>query len=185
MWVRHADPEKIQALARAVEEGRLCDHVIPVPKILVGEDAADKEAAVKATGYESWYDFCTSRWGTKWDVEAYDTDVTIQDDNSFSVGFDSAWSPPIGVYDQLIDDGFEVDAMYWESGMAFCGRYNNHGDDHYDIGGMTAEDVERDVDPDINEMFSISENLREWAEDEPEELSEWLREGIEQRGGAV
>ena len=44
--------------------------------------------------------------------------------------FDSAWSPPTALYDELTLQGFRVLASYFESGMAFCGIYED-GVDNY------------------------------------------------------
>ena len=43
---------------------------------------------------------------------------------------------------------------------------------------MSADDIEREH-PDLDECFGISECMREY--EEPEELSEWLKDGIEQK----
>jgi hypothetical protein len=51
-------------------------------------------------------------------------------DNEVSCSFDSAWSPPVGLYEKLVDLGYDVKATYWEPGMAFCGIWDN-GVDHY------------------------------------------------------
>ena len=39
--------------------------------------------------------------------------------------FDSAWSPPVGLYKRLEELGFTVDAMYWEPGMQFAGVWKD------------------------------------------------------------
>jgi hypothetical protein len=92
--------------------------------------------------------------------------------------FDSAWSPPIGAYDKLVELGFTVDAYYYEGGMAYAGTYSDGNDDSISLEGMTADEIEQDY-PDLNEAFGISESMREY--EEPEELSEWLKDGIEQK----
>ena len=178
--IRHEDPAKLQALAEAVNAGRFCDHVIPVPQELrdtvagwPGEDkAAEHEAQVARNlekyGVKDWYDFCVSRWATKWDVDAYEPAKV--EDGLLAFGFDSAWSPPEGIYAALHEDGFSVDAMYWEPGMAFCGRWRDGFDDYYELGQMTADEVAAEIDPDIDEQFAISESMAEWeAENEETE----------------
>jgi hypothetical protein len=47
---------------------------------------------------------------------------------------------------------------------------------------MTADQVEREY-PDLDECFGISESMREY--EEPEELSEWLKDGIEAKKALV
>ena len=50
-------------------------------------------------GYVSWYEWCTSEWGTKWN--AYDCSVVQDEPTHLEVHFNTAWSPPIGVYAAL------------------------------------------------------------------------------------
>jgi hypothetical protein len=192
--IRHEDPAKISALADAFDAGKFCDHVIPVPKDLtdtvagsVGEDKrAEHEAQMKRNlelhGAKDWYDFCVSRWGTKWDVGGDGYTAERDDDNQITVSFDSAWSPPTGVYEELVEQGFEVDAMYYESGMAYCGRFVNGDDNYTEIGDMSADQVADQIDPDIDECFGISESIREYEEENEEDLHRFVREGADKLG---
>lgn len=194
--ISHTDRSKVEALAEAVREGNFCKFVIPVPKELtdtvaghMGEDYAQElnqfkmELNLKYFGAKDWYDFCVNRWGTKWDVDAYDPeDVTVDQYNSISFGFDSAWAPPVGVYEQLVEDGFAVEAMYYEPGMAFCGIWQDGCDDHYDIGNMTSDQV-RDMLPEhLDDNFGISESIAEYEESEKDEVQVWYEDGVEKQG---
>ena len=80
----------------------------------------------------------------------------------------------------MIEDGYSVDAMYYEPGMGFCGRLLNGVVDEYDISEMSADDVEAQIDPDIDGEFGISDNIRNQEEDE-EDLTTWIKEGVEAR----
>lgn len=194
--ISHTDRSKVEALAEAVKAGDFCKFVIPVPKELtdtvaghMGEDYAQElnqfkmELNKKYFGAADWYDFCTSRWGTKWDVDAYDpADVAVDQYNSISFGFDSAWSPPVGVYEALVEQGFTVEAMYYEPGMAYCGVWQDGCDDHYDIGGMSADEVEDMLPQHLNENFGISETMREYEEMEKDEVQQWYEDGVEKQG---
>ena len=177
--ISHSDPARLQALAEAVNAGRFCNFVIPVPQELKdtiagwpGEDqkeAHERQVAENREkfGFPDWYAFCVSRWGTKWEVESY-SPVTVEG-NKISFGFDSAWAPPIGIYEALIEQGFEVDAMYWEPGMCFCGRWINGIDDEYTLTDMTADEVAAEIDPAIDECFGISESMADWEESNREQ----------------
>jgi hypothetical protein len=129
-------------------------------------------------GYSSWYDYCVNEWGTKWDVGEDGASDIHPDGTMLNTYFDSAWSPPIGAYEKLEQLGFTVDAYYYEGGMAFAGTYSDGNEDSISLEGMTADEIEQDY-PDLNEAFGISESMREY--EEPEELSEWLKDGIEQK----
>jgi hypothetical protein len=197
--ISHKDKNKMEALVAAINEGKFCDHVIPVPQDLhivagrVGDDADPKQIELEAQekaneekyGHTTWYDFCISKWGTKWDVEPYgpiDFDTEWNKHNKITFGFDSAWSPPLGVYEELIEQGYAVRAYYYESGMCFCGIYDEDGDDYYEIGEMSSTEVADTIPSELDEMFCISENIAEWEEENRDEVQEWYEEGVEKQG---
>jgi hypothetical protein len=113
---------------RAYKEGKVCDHYLPVPR------TDDGELIIDQTHPDYWYNWCINNWGTKWDIGSDDGEVrglnpTIVD-NEATMSFDSAWSPPIGLYEELDRLGFMVDATYFEPGMGYCGIWHD-GDDLY------------------------------------------------------
>ena len=188
--ISHEDPAKIQALAQALKEGQFCQHVIPTPKELtdtvsgfMGEDQreaheAQQKSNMEKYGHTDWYSFQTSRWGTKWDVECEDPTV---DGNTLTAYFDSAWSPPIGVYQELVEQGYTVRAMYHEPGMAYAGIFEDGDDDYYELGEMNSEQARRELPSDLDDAFSISEMMEEYERENEEELTQWIREGAEER----
>lgn len=118
--VSHDDPAKLQEFVDAYNSGKTCEHFLPVPQ-----------------GYyddERWYGWCIENWGTKWDFgkDEYDEPVAIENE-SVSISFDSAWSPPTQFYEHLHDEhGYGIKASYWEPGMAFCGWWTDGDDDYYE-----------------------------------------------------
>ena len=183
--INHKDPAKMEALVAAVNEGKFFNHVIPVPESLaivagrVGEDTDPKQIDLEAQeklneaqhGYKNWYDFCVNKWGTKWDTDAYEPVEydSEHDKNGVTFGFDSAWAPPCGVYEELMAKGYTVRAYYYEPGMAFAGIYDENGDDCYDIGGYTSETVKDAIPESLDEMFGISETMAEYESMESED----------------
>jgi len=128
LTIEHDDRSKVMEFVHAYKEGKVCDHYLPVPRDGNGELITD------TTHPDYWYNWCVNNWGTKWDIGSDNNEIhglkpTVVD-NQATMTFDSAWSPPIGLYDKLVELGFKVDATYWEPGMAFCGIYTD-GDDHY------------------------------------------------------
>ena len=197
--ISHPDRSKIEALAQGIRDGAFCKTVIPVPEELdivagrVGDDNdPDQIALVEAEkrnlekyGASNWYDFCVNKWGTKWDVDPYDpSDIVVDEYNDIYFGFDSAWSPPIGVYEVLVEQGFSVEAMYYEPGMAYCGVWQDGVDDYYDISGMSADDVKDTIPEHLDDNFGISECMREYEEQErlDEDLYKFVKEGGETKG---
>jgi len=128
LTVSHTDKAAMDRFVAAYNKGKLCNEFLPMP-----QDIGD-----------GWYDWCVSHWGTKWDVgadegtekeERYGLKATVvpwNDKNTIEAccSFDSAWAPPIGLYDELVDLGYDVHASYFEPGMSFCGVYHNGADNY-------------------------------------------------------
>ena len=122
-------------------------------------------------GYANWYDYCVNEWGTKWDVGA-DGNPAQDIPGGLMLGFDSAWSPPIGAYEKLMDMGFSIRAMYYEPGMAFAGIWDNGDDDFYDYSGMDSKQIREDLPEVLDDAFGISESAEMWEEENKEEENE-------------
>ena len=95
------------------------------------------------------HDFQVRNWGTKWDV--IDATAELHNDDgelTISASFQTAWSPPLEVYKKLMDDGFELRAMYFEGGMCFAGIMSNEEDSYY-------EDNLDNIPDEIKDEFGI------------------------------
>ena len=162
----------------------------------VGDDTDPDQIALEAQekrnlekyGASNWYDFCVARWGTKWDVDPYDPeDVKIDEHGQVEFGFDSAWSPPMGIYEEMTRQGYTVEATYYESGMAFVGRCEGSPefgftDDCYDIGGLKSKDVVDVIGEELDEEYGISECMAEYEAENRDEVTEWYEDGVESKG---
>ena len=62
-------------------------------------------------GAPTWYEWCTNNWGTKWNSYCPQIDVS---DGRIEVVFDTAWSPPEGVYRAICEahPGLRLEAQY-------------------------------------------------------------------------
>jgi hypothetical protein len=71
--------------------------------------------------------------------------------------------------------------------MCFCGLFDENGDDYFDYTDMSADEVEANINPEIDECMCIVENLREWEEDNREEDDEPsnIMDQLEAAGGVV
>jgi hypothetical protein len=70
---------------------------------------------------DRWYDWNIQNWGTKWEVS--DVECDHWDGNSFECEFETAWSPPEGIFyalRQLFPD-VDVTWFYDEPGMMVAG----------------------------------------------------------------
>lgn len=195
LTLEHDDPAMIQRAYDALERQEFLQEFIPVPVELketmagsYGDDEKQKalEAQTKSNvekyGYGNWYDFCVGEWGTKWDVGDQGCSDIHPDGRMLHTSFDSAWSPPVNAYAKLEQLGFRVSAMFYESGMAFAGSYENGNCDDFSLEGMTADEIEQNY-PDINDAFGIADSIRDYEAEnaEEEELTEWIKDGAEKR----
>ena len=197
LTLQHEDPAMIKRAADALDRGEFLQEFIPVPeqlKIVAGsvgdpvEQAkleADTKRNVEELGYGNWYDFQVNEWGTKWDVGEQGCSDIHPDGKMLHTYFDSAWSPPIAAYEKLTAMGFTVGAMYYEGGMAYAGVWEDGVDDYYDLGGMNSQQVIDELPVELDEAFGISECMAEYEAENQEELTEWLKDGVEQKKALV
>jgi len=192
----HEDPAMIKRAYDALERGEFLQEFVPVPEQLqivagsVGDPVeqakleADTKRNLEELGYGNWYDFCVGEWGTKWDVGEQGASDIHPDGKMLHTFFDSAWSPPVYAYEKLVAMGFGVEAMYYEGGMGYAGVYSEEGDVEINLEGLSADDIERDY-PDLDECFGISECMREYEAENEEELTAWLKDGVEQKKALI
>lgn len=138
MTISHPDPAMMEKAAAAWNSGDFLSVMVPRPPEMT-----------------DWYSWCLANWGTKWDIgrdSALDNDAIIEG-NSFTVRFDSAWSPPIFAYQKLEEMGYIVIAYYFEPGMDFCGKYAHGVDEYCRVDERTEE---------IDEAMGISESIAVW-----------------------
>ena len=190
----HKDPAMIKRAYDALERGEFLNEFCPVPEDLkitsgyLGDGEEQKELERKTAenvekyGYGNWYDFSVGEWGTKWDTgEQGNNDINPNDPTMLTAGFDTAWSPPVRAYEKLSEQGFDVQAMYYEPGMAYCGIWTTeNGDEEFNLEGMNSQQVADELPAELDEMFGISECIAEYEAEEEEELTEWLKDGVEQ-----
>lgn len=160
--IEHEDAAEITRAVEGFKRGEFFQTLVPNP---------DQE----------WnYDWCVNNWGTKWDVGG-DTDPSIEPSGTAaSFYFDSAWAPPIQAYNSLVEQGFRVYAMYYESGMCFAGVYDNGDDDYYEFSGNSSSEVADMLPTELDSEFAISETMAEYEDEEP--LTEWYVAGAKEKG---
>ena len=166
--LRHADPAMIDRVIKG-KDGLLMEF-LPTPQEL--QDAVanftTNEAMVAKHGYSSWYDWNIANWGTKWDFNL--ENVERQDANTVTAAFDSAWAPPVNAYEKLCALGFEIEAMYYEPGMCFVGKFvgdeDSVDDNCFEYGGETSETVRELIGEELDDYFGISESMVEYEEDQ-------------------
>lgn len=103
------------------------------------------------------YDWHIQNWGTKWEARVYDFH---RDDNDINISFETAWCPPIALYEWMTEQGWEVDAIYNEPGQGFAGQFSEGEDDYYAY-DLSDEDSWKNIPLDIQE-FADLEGYAEW-----------------------
>lgn len=149
LTVEHNDSAMLDRFVQAYNAGKACSEFLPKPENLG----------------DGWFDWCVNNWGTKWDIgadvgtdreERYGLKATVVG-NEANCSFDSAWSPPTGLYEKLDELGYKVHASYFEPGMAFCGVWAD-GYDNY---------IEYSTKDDIPVGIWNEYGLKEFFEEEP------------------
>jgi hypothetical protein len=149
---KHDDPKLITRLKNAYLDGKLFTEFAPPP----------------ADIGENWYNWNIENWGTKWDVAGRDDGVVDLKKNEITLFFDTAWSPPLEFYIALEDIGFVVEGYYYEPGMNYVGKWDENGDDCYEI-PETVEAIAEVIPSDIEQCWNLIENKEmqeEWSDDE-------------------
>ena len=174
LTISHSDPSMIKRARDAWMDRRFLKEFIPIPQELtivsgrVGADdnpeqmllVAQQEANLKKYGYQDWYTYCVNEWGTKWDIgyqedwnEPYDESET-----TFTVNYNSAWSPPEAACFKLVAMGFDVTNYYYEPGMGFCGVFKD-GEDHQYSTGEAPKELQEVFDFDVPEVNLTRDEL--------------------------
>ena len=166
------------------------DFILPCPEELknVGDvsfhDKRNEELMAKY-GYQDWYSWSLDNWGCKWNCDAQDWD---RDEDTITFWFDSPWGPPIALYEEMENQGYEVEAHYHEEGMAFVGRFSYGSDENYEYSDIESLD---DIPEELVEYWGIRDRMlddAEWNEeldwnnddDEPDDFTsdtakDWIK----------
>ena len=157
LTISHDHIDQVDRFEDAYMRTQLCETFLPEPKDaegnpLVGADY-DENGKFKMP---DWFTWRTTNWGTKWDF-GYDKDNGLEPtrvENEVSVSFDTAWSPPIGLYERLKVLGYTVKAYYFEPGMCFAGEWTD-GED------ICWEGDKSEFSDEVLEMFDVDSHYQD------------------------
>ena len=165
--------EKITAIyAKAKEDNALLQQLKPMPEALEGTTSpSPTEGKVQplVDGFDNWYDWRVQNWGSKWDVDADNLELS-EDGTTIEGWFDSAWAPPIHAYEYFLTDNEDcsIKSYYYEGGMDFAGLWEDFADAEVTPSEFTADEMETPsmgLIYDLNENFNFSEAVREYEEE--------------------
>lgn len=140
---------KIVALVKSEESEFDFNKVIPMPGELRGTTAPTKilpieeyitdttrgitqtmsKELIKKFGFDNWYDWAISNWGTKWNC----CDVFIGDDY---IEFNTAWSNPMPIFLKLSEmfSDVEFEVMYADEDFGYnTGKYTLQNGEMYSM----------------------------------------------------
>jgi len=138
------------------------------PGIFMALVGRDQDIELNEYQNGGWYNANINYWGCKWDVSYNESNITY-DDESITMSFDSAWSPPIN-FIQHLGRLFNVkcELYYEEPGCDFCGKSyfdNENGlteeDYSYNEGRylFDKENFFESIDGDIDYLFESDEDV--------------------------
>ena len=123
-----------------------------------------------ATNESDWdYHSAVNTWGTKWTPSNIVLNNTDDEHYTLDVSFDTAWSPPIGVY-RIMNKNFDINinAFYEEYGCDFFGRFciskEEEIDDVFDMPSNLAElnELRKIIGSELDDYMSFTwEHLQE------------------------
>ena len=154
------DPEVLSGIARAAAQDQLFNYIEPEPKY--EEDGNDI--------LPNWYVWRLENWDCKWEPDISTSGKIQHDGRTLDISFDTAWSPPIKIYEVLLElDGIDkVFATYYEPGMAFAGVWDNGDDRYYSVNASflkdTAPGISYDDRCELDEEYGITKWFEEYSD---------------------
>jgi hypothetical protein len=190
--ISHPDKSLIDLIAATQDTDKgVLSTVIPCPEELCDDDlttwsrgpeqeARDKKKAeLKAKyGHESWYEWNIAKWGTKWDL--CEPHIERIDDNTVVITAQTAWNPPIVAFETMKERGYKIRALYCGEGPEYAGIWEGGQDTFYNTtnGSKAARAI---LPQELDDHFGITETLEEYERENEEELTLWIKDGVEQR----
>jgi hypothetical protein len=119
---------------------------------------------------ENWYDWCIENWGTKWDVCHF-----VRGDKPGTYFFDTAWSFPQALFDELASQlendfaGLYFEGYFFEAGFGYSGNFYYNDQDGFECHSDEDRDSLREI---AKEHFNYDPYDDEAEEDESEDESE-------------
>ena len=160
-------------------------HPMPAELRDTTADGTKDKAMIEKTGYSDWYSWAVDNWGTKWEVcEFFGVDRQhlndSLDESTISFSFDSAWSPPIGAYENFLaeNENCSLVGRYYEGGCDFMGIWDNGDDRCYQPGDYNSKSkfFDHGDGKEIDDYFGITESMADWEAEQETEAEVKVRE---------
>ena len=145
--IKHNDADMIRQLHKILDDPNPFNRIKPMPE-LVFRGNFSGEMRMKV-GKANWYDWSVDNWGTKWDIDGC-MSLSVSDNGlTLCANMLTAWSPPTGVFDELVSLGFDVKAQFLDEGWMYIGMYDN--------GESTSWDDPSEAPDELRDVFNMDE----------------------------
>lgn len=101
--------------------------------------------------------------------EAASAEYTVTDEKTINANFDTAWSPPVELYETLEEQGFVVEASYYEPGLMLTGIYRDGYDNSVNLDEIDEDFWDTDLGQEVDAHWNIREEMAEWDSEEEED----------------
>lgn len=157
--IKHKDKNKLEELKTHCkpEETDLFSFIKPEPDYAVMPVArwnpTNEKEKIPVITQDSWWHWRANNWGTKWEPNIYSAEIISEEnsDEALILSFDTTWSPPEGIYAELVKKDFDVKAFYIESAMGFAGVWDNGRDLCYSV--FSLSEAEEIFPSELKEVF--------------------------------
>ena len=129
VYIDHTNKKRIDDMENIFSNDYPFNMIIPMPDDIERGNLTTEQRELSKG--RNWYDWSCANWGTKWD--AYNINVQRLSDTSLYVTMETAWSPPIPIFQKLVELGFEVSAYYLDEGYNYVGQFEGGEDFYFDV----------------------------------------------------
>lgn len=129
VYIDHPNEKRIDDMVAIFEGDQPFNQIIPMPEDISLANISYEERT--ASNGRNWYDWRIANWNTKWD--AYEVRVQRLSDTSIYIMMETAWSPPIPIFEKLVDLGFEVSAYFLDEGHNYIGQFEGGEEYYFDV----------------------------------------------------
>lgn len=148
VYITHDSEKRIDDMEWVFNTDEPFQHIIPMPDDIERGNLTMDER--KATNGRNWYDWSIVNWGTKWD--AYQVRTQRISETELYIMLETAWSPPIPIFEKLEAMGFQVEATFLDEGHMYIGRYVDGVEELFDVDGEIPHSLRDEYDIELGEL---------------------------------
>jgi hypothetical protein len=155
--INHIDYSKLTDLYR-ITSGDFFNFIKPYPLELWDQEyLKDTQYNLEEFGAENLRDWINKNWSSRRPYPETLERTLSKIGGFLMLQFDTPWTPPIGIYEELERQGFYVRSYFFSPYSCFCGSFINGIGDWY---GMNEA---KDIPQDIDRMFGVDEFNKSYA----------------------